>query len=322
MWCAQSYTCIICLTTERLFSLTDLLARCLVVVVVCFHSVPFSFFGDVTRWSPWRCVTAGDDQTYPIRDYEIYSRDSDLMRRCRRFGPRPFIPIPFFVATRCDSFIPHNRRCYCFIARWIFSFYYYFIIMAPKTKTAVKTGLTAGEKKKQKQENKAKANPEKAAAKKEKSDAKRERRWVILYYTIFHCIVRKMHYISVFEAGVLYTMDSRSQLMRKDFSSLLILHWPFFISLCFCLFFVWTGRNLAQWRNWAKSIHTSRRCWNQHVIFIRVAEYTAGAEGEDWTPGERGIVAKHEERFRHWYSCVSKSFAECHRYKKAALRPV
>jgi len=48
--------------------------------------------------------------------------------------------------------------------------------MAPKTKTAVKTGLTAGEKKKQKQENKAKANPEKAAAKKEKSDAKRERR--------------------------------------------------------------------------------------------------------------------------------------------------
>ena len=36
--------------------------------------------------------------------------------------------------------------------------------------------LTDSEKKKIKQENKAKANPEKAAAKKEKSDAKRERR--------------------------------------------------------------------------------------------------------------------------------------------------
>ena len=45
-------------------------------------------------------------------------------------------------------------------------------------KEAKKTGLTAAEKKKQKQENKAKANPGKAAAKKEKADAKRERRWV------------------------------------------------------------------------------------------------------------------------------------------------
>ena len=36
--------------------------------------------------------------------------------------------------------------------------------------------LTDAEKKKIKQENKAKANPEKAAAKKEKTDAKRERR--------------------------------------------------------------------------------------------------------------------------------------------------
>lgn len=40
------------------------------------------------------------------------------------------------------------------------------------------TKLTEGEKKKLKQENKAKANPEKAAAKKVKSDAKRERRYV------------------------------------------------------------------------------------------------------------------------------------------------
>eukprot|EP00241_Pyramimonas_parkeae_P014137 CAMPEP_0114253252 /NCGR_PEP_ID=MMETSP0058-20121206/16286_1 /TAXON_ID=36894 /ORGANISM="Pyramimonas parkeae, CCMP726" /LENGTH=59 /DNA_ID=CAMNT_0001367271 /DNA_START=92 /DNA_END=271 /DNA_ORIENTATION=+ len=49
--------------------------------------------------------------------------------------------------------------------------------MPPKKeikKTADK--LTDAEKKKIKQENKAKANPEKAAAKKEKSDAKRERR--------------------------------------------------------------------------------------------------------------------------------------------------
>jgi hypothetical protein len=36
--------------------------------------------------------------------------------------------------------------------------------------------LTDAEKKKIKQDNKAKANPEKAAAKKEKTDAKRERR--------------------------------------------------------------------------------------------------------------------------------------------------
>ena len=39
-----------------------------------------------------------------------------------------------------------------------------------------KDKLTDGQKKKLKQENKAKANPEKAAAKKEKQDAKRERR--------------------------------------------------------------------------------------------------------------------------------------------------
>lgn len=38
------------------------------------------------------------------------------------------------------------------------------------------TKLTPGEKKKIKNENKAKANPGKAAAKKEKNDAKRERR--------------------------------------------------------------------------------------------------------------------------------------------------
>lgn len=44
----------------------------------------------------------------------------------------------------------------------------------PIVKTADK--LTDAEKKKIKQANKAKANPEKAAAKKEKTDAKRERR--------------------------------------------------------------------------------------------------------------------------------------------------
>jgi hypothetical protein len=45
-------------------------------------------------------------------------------------------------------------------------------------KTIVKSAdkLTDSEKKKIKQANKAKANPEKAAAKKEKSDSKRERR--------------------------------------------------------------------------------------------------------------------------------------------------
>tara|TARA_B110000977_G_scaffold201179_1_gene294586 strand:+ start:7554 stop:7724 length:171 start_codon:yes stop_codon:yes gene_type:complete len=41
---------------------------------------------------------------------------------------------------------------------------------------SVKDKLTDSEKKKIKQANKAKANPEKAADKKEKSDAKRERR--------------------------------------------------------------------------------------------------------------------------------------------------
>lgn len=60
--------------------------------------------------------------------------------------------------------------------------------MPPKT-------LTQGEKKKIKQENKAKANPGKAAAKKEKADAKRTRRWVMSYTSqmyAFHvqcCIV-------------------------------------------------------------------------------------------------------------------------------------
>lgn len=50
---------------------------------------------------------------------------------------------------------------------------------ANEAKKLVKsTKLTEGEKKKVKQENKAKANPEKAAAKKVKSDAKRERRYV------------------------------------------------------------------------------------------------------------------------------------------------
>jgi hypothetical protein len=48
--------------------------------------------------------------------------------------------------------------------------------MPPKKTVGVKTGLTAGEKKKQKQENKAKANPGKAADKKVKADAKRTRR--------------------------------------------------------------------------------------------------------------------------------------------------
>jgi len=46
--------------------------------------------------------------------------------------------------------------------------------MAPKQ--TVKVSLTQGEKKKIKQDNKAKANPEKAAAKKIKADGKRERR--------------------------------------------------------------------------------------------------------------------------------------------------
>jgi len=45
-----------------------------------------------------------------------------------------------------------------------------------KSKMVKNTKLTAGEKKKIKNENKSKANPGKAAAKKEKNDAKRERR--------------------------------------------------------------------------------------------------------------------------------------------------
>jgi hypothetical protein len=43
-------------------------------------------------------------------------------------------------------------------------------------KASAKVSLTQGEKKKIKQDNKAKANPEKAAAKKVKADGKRERR--------------------------------------------------------------------------------------------------------------------------------------------------
>jgi hypothetical protein len=50
--------------------------------------------------------------------------------------------------------------------------------MAPKDKAKIPDKLTDSEKKKIKQENKAKANPGQAAAKKEKSDAKRERRAV------------------------------------------------------------------------------------------------------------------------------------------------
>ena len=50
--------------------------------------------------------------------------------------------------------------------------------MAPKDKAKIPDKLTDSEKKKIKQENKAKANPQMAAAKKEKSDAKRERRAV------------------------------------------------------------------------------------------------------------------------------------------------
>jgi len=48
--------------------------------------------------------------------------------------------------------------------------------MAPKEIKKIADKLTDSEKKKIKQENKAKANPAQAAAKKEKSDAKRERR--------------------------------------------------------------------------------------------------------------------------------------------------
>jgi len=49
------------------------------------------------------------------------------------------------------------------------------MVKQQENKTA-KKDLTQGEKKKIKQENKAKANPEKAAAKTLKQDAKRERR--------------------------------------------------------------------------------------------------------------------------------------------------
>ena len=50
--------------------------------------------------------------------------------------------------------------------------------MPPKEVKKIADKLTDSEKKKIKQENKAKANPTQAAAKKEKSDAKRERRKV------------------------------------------------------------------------------------------------------------------------------------------------
>ena len=48
--------------------------------------------------------------------------------------------------------------------------------MPPKKEPMKKTGLTAGEKKKLKNDNKAKANPAKAEAKKDQNDAPRERR--------------------------------------------------------------------------------------------------------------------------------------------------
>jgi hypothetical protein len=50
--------------------------------------------------------------------------------------------------------------------------------MAPKDIKKIPDKLTDSEKKKIKQENKAKANPERAAEKKEKNDAKRETRKV------------------------------------------------------------------------------------------------------------------------------------------------
>ena len=53
------------------------------------------------------------------------------------------------------------------------------MVKQQEKKTLVKSDkLTQGEKKKIKNDNKAKANPEKAAAKKEKNDATRARRYV------------------------------------------------------------------------------------------------------------------------------------------------
>lgn len=57
------------------------------------------------------------------------------------------------------------------------------MVKQQEKKTLVKSDkLTQGEKKKIKNDNKAKANPEKAAAKKEKNDATRARRYVMLLY--------------------------------------------------------------------------------------------------------------------------------------------
>jgi hypothetical protein len=66
--------------------------------------------------------------------------------------------------------------------------------MPPKKNDKAPLKLTAGEKKKQKNDNKAKANPEKAAEKKDKNDAKRERRYVAAYDTAMDSFMFSVHH--------------------------------------------------------------------------------------------------------------------------------
>jgi hypothetical protein len=70
------------------------------------------------------------------------------------------------------------------------------------------TTLTQGEKKKLKNDNKAKANPEKAAAKKEKNDNKRERRYVFPKDSLL-CII----YIMILTRTSIFYLFSPSHLL-------------------------------------------------------------------------------------------------------------
>ena len=73
--------------------------------------------------------------------------------------------------------------------------------------------LTDSEKKKIKQENKAKANPELAAGKKEKSDAKRERRKV---HCPRHCTLFVPSFPSLSELTVSPTLTCRAVARRPS----------------------------------------------------------------------------------------------------------
>lgn len=75
--------------------------------------------------------------------------------------------------------------------------------MAPKDIKKIPDKLTDSEKKKIKQENKAKANPERAAEKKEKNDAKRETRKVSANTLLETCLASTRSVFKRSNAGLM-----------------------------------------------------------------------------------------------------------------------